>query len=94
MDLTNELFGLAKEKLRVDEGDEALILLHVKSAMESLKLSGVPESESSLYKTAVLIQVILDYENNDKDLNVNALKQSLETIILKLKTFGGEKNEI
>lgn len=87
------LTSLVKQKLKIDSHEDELAEHYIESAKESLKLAGVKEQEGALYKNAVLIQVLLDYENQDKDLNVGALNNALQSITLKLKDHGGESIE-
>ncbi|PEJ84765.1 hypothetical protein CN688_30465, partial [Bacillus toyonensis] len=49
--------------------------------------------EKALYKIAVITHVLLNYENQDKSLNVPALKQSLETTILQLRDYNSGDNQ-
>lgn len=79
-------------KIDGDEEDTDIQLL-IDGAKESLLQSGVPESEKALYKIAVITHVLLNYENQDKSLNVPALKQSLETMILQLRDYDSGDNQ-
>ncbi|WP_459503076.1 head-tail connector protein [Bacillus sp. C1] len=80
-----------KNRLKIDGNEEDMILqLLIDGAKESLRESGVLESEKALYKIAVITHVLLNYENHDKSLNVPALKQSLETTILQLRDYSGD----
>lgn len=82
-----------QKRLRVEEGDDNQdIALLIDGAIEKLRLSGVPESDSALYRISVLIQVMLDYENRDKSLNVESLEKALLSNILQLRPYGGESN--
>lgn len=88
--MMSDLLDVVKQKLKIDEAEDELVSFYIESAKESLKQSGVEEQDSALYQNAVMIQVLLDYENQDKDLNVGALKNALHSIVLKLKTYKGE----
>ncbi len=69
-----------------------IIQLLIDGAKEALLGCGVPESEKALYKIAIITHVLLNYENQDKSLNVPALKQSLETTILQLRDYNNGDN--
>ncbi|MDZ5609747.1 head-tail connector protein [Bacillus pseudomycoides] len=87
------MLELIKNRLKIDGNEEDIdIQLLIDGAKESLHESGVPESDRALYKIAVMTHVLLNYENHDKSLNVPALKQSLETTILQLRSYdsGGD----
>ncbi|AXO94289.1 hypothetical protein MCCC1A01412_27090 [Bacillus anthracis] len=87
------MLELLKRKLKIDGDEEDIdIQLLIDGAKESLLESGVPESEKTLYKIAVITHVLLNYENQDKSLNVPALKQSLETTILQLRDYNNGDN--
>ena len=90
----NELFNFVKEKLKIDgsEGDD-ILALHVDAAKEKLLGAGVPESDKSLYKLTVLLQVMLDYENYDKSLNTVALQNAITSNILLLRPYGGDTDD-
>jgi hypothetical protein len=85
-----------KQYARIDESeDESYLTLLIDAAKVELQSSGVPEIEEGnslypLYQKAVAIQVLLDYDKYDKSMNIDALKRSLTTIILKLKAYGGD----
>jgi hypothetical protein len=89
------MLNFVKNALKID-GDEADtdVQLLIDAAIEDLEVSGVPRQttgkETALYKRAVIIYSILNHENYDKSLNVVALNNSLQSIILKIKSFGGE----
>jgi uncharacterized phage protein (predicted DNA packaging) len=89
------MLDLVKSALKID-GDETEsdVKLLIDAAIEDLEASGVPRQtegkETALYKRAVIIYSILNYENYDKTLNVVALNNSLQSIILKIKSYGGE----
>lgn len=87
------MLELIKGKLKIDGNEEdAVIQLLIDGAKEALLGSGVPESKKALYKIAVITHVLLNYENQDKSLNVPALKQSLETTILQLRDYNNGDN--
>ncbi|PHE61874.1 hypothetical protein COF68_15715 [Bacillus toyonensis] len=88
------MLELLKRKMKIDGDEEDTdIQLLIDGAKESLLQSGVPESEKALYKIAVITHVLLNYENQDKSLNVPALKQSLETMILQLRDYDRGDNQ-
>ncbi|MED2845015.1 head-tail connector protein [Bacillus toyonensis] len=88
------MLELLKRKMKIDGNEEDTdIQLLIDGAKESLLQSGVPESEKALYKIAVITHVLLNYENQDKSLNVPALKQSLETMILQLRDYDSGDNQ-
>ncbi|MGR6115716.1 head-tail connector protein [Aeribacillus composti] len=80
-----------KKYLRIDgsEDDDILTLL-VNAAKEALKKAGVPESDSDLYKLAVMLYVALYYENRDPSTKMDKLNFAFESIVLKLKDYGGD----
>jgi uncharacterized phage protein (predicted DNA packaging) len=88
--LLNLTPGELKSYLRIDgdEDDSRLILL-ILGAKEHLLEAGIKESDKALYKIAVMTYILLNYENYDKSLNIEKLEMSLETAILKLRTYGG-----
>ncbi|MCB5900275.1 head-tail connector protein [Bacillus cereus] len=87
------MLELIKGKLKIDGNEEDIIIqLLIDGAKEALLGSGVPESEKALYKIAVITHVLLNYENQDKSLNVPGLKQSLETTILQLRDYNNGGN--
>ncbi|KZE06309.1 hypothetical protein B4117_2187 [Bacillus mycoides] len=82
------MLELIKGKLKIDGNEEDTeIQLLIDGAKESLLISGVSESEKALYKIAVITHVLLNYENQDKSLNIPALEQSLRTTILQLRDY-------
>lgn len=81
---------LVKQKLKLDDNEDELIDHYIESAKETLLRAGVKEQEGSLYQNAVLIQVLLDYENYDVGMSVESMKAALHSITLQLKSFGGE----
>ncbi|PHC97076.1 hypothetical protein COF44_22950 [Bacillus toyonensis] len=88
------MLELLKRKMKIDGDEEDTdIQLLIDGAKESLLQSGVPESEKALYKIALITHVLLNYENQDKSLNVPALKQSLETMILQLRDYDSGDNQ-
>ncbi|MED0702822.1 head-tail connector protein [Aeribacillus composti] len=80
-----------KKYLRIDgsEDDDILTLL-IDGAREYLKNAGVPESESKLYKLAVMLYVSLHYENRDPSVKIDKLNFAFESIVLQLKDYGGD----
>jgi uncharacterized phage protein (predicted DNA packaging) len=75
-----------KTYLRVDGSeDDTILALHLDAAKDYLAKSGVVDSDSPLYKQAILIHVLLNYQNYDSSLNVNALNKSLTSIVLQLR---------
>ena len=80
-----------KKFLRIDgsEDDDILTLL-VNAAKEALKKAGVPESDSDLYKLAVMLYVVLYYENRDPSTKMDKLNFAFESIVLQLKDYGGD----
>ncbi|MED0649760.1 head-tail connector protein [Aeribacillus pallidus] len=80
-----------KKYLRIDgsEDDDILTLL-IDGAREYLKNAGVPESESKLYKLAVMLYVSLHYENRDPSVKIDKLNFAFESIVLQLKEYGGD----
>ncbi|MGG3798982.1 head-tail connector protein [Metabacillus fastidiosus] len=91
------MLGIVKEALKVDGSEEDLSLtLLINAAKEYLSNAGVPAQEegkdSALYQLAVIKYALLNYENYDKSLNVEALKLSLQTDILQMKDYGGAKS--
>ncbi|MBN2909151.1 phage gp6-like head-tail connector protein [Polycladomyces sp. WAk] len=83
MDLTlDEL----KTYLRIDGSqDDGILALLIDSAKEYLANAGVPESDSKLYKLAVMLYVALHYENRDPSAKMDKFNFALESIILQLK---------
>jgi hypothetical protein len=82
--------GELKSYLRIDgDGDDSRLILLINGAKESLLDAGIVESDKFQYKIAVMTNVLLNYENYDKSLNVEKLEKSLETAILKLRSYGG-----
>jgi uncharacterized phage protein (predicted DNA packaging) len=80
-----------KKQLKIDgsEEDEILALL-IAGAKEFLTKAGVPaplseDEMSSQFKLAVYIHTLLNYQNYESSLNVDALNNSLTTIILQLR---------
>jgi hypothetical protein len=89
------MLDLVKSSLKIDGNElDADVKLLIDAAIEDLEASGVPRQtdgkETALYIRAVIIYSILNYENYDKTLNVVALNNSLQSIILKIKSYGGE----
>ncbi|PRX39517.1 putative phage protein (predicted DNA packaging) [Planifilum fimeticola] len=77
-----------KKYLRIDgsEDDDILTLL-VEGAKEYLANAGVPESNSNLYKLAVMLYCALHYENRDPAVRIDRFNFALESIILQLKDY-------
>lgn len=84
MDLTlDEL----KTYLRIDGGeDDDFLALLMDSAREFLVNAGVLESDSKLYKLAVMLYVAMQYEHRDAGEAVQ-LSPALQSIILQLKQY-------
>ncbi|WP_328699972.1 head-tail connector protein [Chengkuizengella marina] len=81
-----------KEYLRIDGSEDDVILtLLLDAAKEYLSNAGVLESESKLYKLAVLLYVTLHYENRDPSQKMDKLNFALQSIILQLKEWGEEE---
>jgi uncharacterized phage protein (predicted DNA packaging) len=75
-----------KNFLRIDGGeDDPLLTLLIDGAKEYLDNAGVEESDSRLYKLAVMLYVGLHYENRDPSVKMEKFSYSLESIILQLK---------
>lgn len=75
-----------KKHLRIDGSeDDDVLTLHLDAAIDFLVRAGVVETESPLYKQAILIHVLLNYQNYESSLNVDALNKSLTSIILQLR---------
>lgn len=75
-----------KTYLRIDgdEEDSFLVLL-IEGAKEYLSNAGVVESDEKLYKLAVMMYVMAQYERFDDASGLNKLKDALTSIILQLK---------
>lgn len=85
------LFNFIKSQLRIDgsEDDETLALL-IDAAKEYLGDAGIPEpltedEMSNRYKLAVYIHTLLNYQNYESSLNVEALNRALTTLILQIR---------
>jgi uncharacterized phage protein (predicted DNA packaging) len=79
-----------KNWLRIDGSeDDMLITLLIDGAKEYLSNAGVPESDSSLYKLAVMLYVALHYENRDPSAKMDKMNFAFESIVLQLKYCGG-----
>lgn len=85
------LFEFIKKQLKIDgsEEDDILALL-IDGAKEYLNEAGVlePTTEdemSPLYKQAVYIFTLLNYQNYESTMNVEALNRALTTLILQLR---------
>lgn len=85
------LFEFIKKQLKIDgSDDDDVIALLIDGAKEHLKEAGVlePTTEdemSALYKQAIYIQTLLNYQNYESSLNVEALNRALTAIILKIR---------
>ncbi|BAD74817.1 MULTISPECIES: head-tail connector protein [Geobacillus] len=80
-----------KNYLRIDGSeDDAILTLLIDGAKEYLKNAGVPESDSALYKLAVMLYVALHYENRDPSAKMDKLNFAFESIVLQLKDYGGD----
>ncbi|MFS1513633.1 head-tail connector protein [Chengkuizengella sp. SCS-71B] len=78
-----------KKYLRIDGSeDDVTLTLLLEAAEEYLSNAGVPESESKLYKLAVLLYVALHYENRDPSQKMDKLNFAFQGIILQLKEWG------
>jgi uncharacterized phage protein (predicted DNA packaging) len=79
-----------KNYLRIDGSeDDTLLTLLIDGAKEYLKNAGVPESDSALYKLAVMLYVALHYENRDPSAKMDKMNFAFESIVLQLKDYGG-----
>jgi uncharacterized phage protein (predicted DNA packaging) len=79
-----------KNYLRIDGSeDDMLLTLLIDGAKEYLANAGVPESDSSLYKLAVMLYVALHYENRDPSAKMDKMNFAFESIVLQLKYCGG-----
>ena len=78
-----------KKYLRVDgsEDDEILTLL-IDASKEYLTGSGVRESNTALYKLAVMMHVALNYENRNPAIKIESINFALQSIILQIKDWG------
>jgi uncharacterized phage protein (predicted DNA packaging) len=78
-----------KNYLRVDGSeDDTFLALLIEGAKEYLANAGVPESDSKLYKLAVMLYVALQYENRDPSAKMEQFNFALQSIVLQLKQFG------
>ncbi|WP_328699976.1 head-tail connector protein [Chengkuizengella marina] len=81
-----------KEYLRIDGSEDDVILtLLLDAAIEFLVKAGVPETESNLYKLAVMLYVTLHYENRDPSQSIEKLNFAFQSIILQLKEWGEDE---
>lgn len=77
-----------KNYLRIDGSEDDMFLtLLISTAKEYLANAGVPESEDSLYKLAVMLYVAQQYEHRDPSSKMNKFSFALESIILQLKSY-------
>ncbi|MBE3570986.1 MAG: phage gp6-like head-tail connector protein [Bacillales bacterium] len=80
-----------KNYLRIDGSeDDSILTFLMDGAKEYLSNAGVPESDSALYKLAIMLYVSLHYENRDPSTNIDKLNVAFESIILQLKDYGGD----
>lgn len=80
-----------KNYLRIDGSeDDSILTLLIDGAKEFLKNAGVPETDSALYKLAVMLYVGLHYENRDPGSKMDKLNFAFESIVLQLKDYGGD----
>ncbi|MCP1355464.1 head-tail connector protein [Aneurinibacillus migulanus] len=85
--MSDFLDGL-KTYLRIDGSEDDVVLtLLIDAAKEYLSNAGVPESESKLYKIAIMLYVALHYENRDPSMKIEKFNFALESIILQLKSY-------
>lgn len=79
-----------KNFLRIDGSeDDVDLALSIEVAKGDLSLSGVPESDSPLYKRAVMLHVAIQYRTHDTDSKLDNYRLALQNLILKLKNYGG-----
>lgn len=88
--MANTLLDGVKQRLKIDGSEENdFLTLLIDGAKEHLKNAGVPiptdGNEGALYKQAIQIHVLLNYENYDTSLNVDKLNKALNSIILQLR---------
>jgi uncharacterized phage protein (predicted DNA packaging) len=82
-----------KNYLRIDGSeDDGILTLLVDGAKEYLANAGVPESDSALYKLAVMLYVALHYENRDPSTKMDKMNFAFESIVLQLKDYGGDSS--
>ncbi|CAH1230694.1 hypothetical protein PAECIP111891_06725 [Paenibacillus allorhizoplanae] len=75
-----------KDYLRIDGSeDDTVLALLIDAAINYMTNAGVLESESSLYKLALMLYVSLHYENRDPSAKISGFNFSLESIIMQLK---------
>lgn len=85
------MLEIVKQFLKLEGGENDNILsLLIANAEEYLAQSGVVSQPlNPQYQVAVIVHVLLHYENYDKSLNVKALEKSLQTSVLQLRSYGG-----
>ncbi|MBH8605994.1 head-tail connector protein [Thermoactinomyces sp. CICC 10521] len=77
-----------KNYLRIDGSeDDSFLTLLIDSAKEYLTNAGVPESDSNLYKLAVMLYIAMQYENRDPSARMDGFNFALQSIILQLKDY-------
>ncbi|WP_413373304.1 head-tail connector protein [Paenibacillus taichungensis] len=78
-----------KKYLRIDgsEDDDILALL-IEVSKEYLAGAGVPESNTALYRLAVMMHVALNYENRNPAIKIESINFALQSIILQTKEWG------
>ncbi|MBN6186408.1 phage gp6-like head-tail connector protein [Aneurinibacillus sp. BA2021] len=77
-----------KTYLRIDGSEDDVVLtLLLSAAKEYLFHAGVPESNSALYKLAIMMYVALHYENRDPSMKVEKFNFALESMIWQLKSY-------
>ncbi|MBA4543850.1 phage gp6-like head-tail connector protein [Thermoactinomyces daqus] len=77
-----------KNYLRIDGSeDDSFLTLLIDSAKEYLINAGVPESDSNLYKLAVMLYIAMQYENRDPSARMDGFNFALQSIILQLKDY-------
>ncbi|CAI6023410.1 hypothetical protein PAECIP112173_00342 [Paenibacillus sp. JJ-100] len=77
-----------KKYLRIDgsEDDDILTLL-IEASKEFLTGAGVPESNTALYRLAVMMHVALNYENRNPAIKIESINFALQSIILQIKDW-------
>lgn len=84
-----------KKYLRIDGNDDDEILnLLVEASKEYLTGAGVPESNSALYRLAIMMHVTLNYENRNPAIKIESINCALLSIILQIKEWGKPEDEV